>query len=219
MPIDPRTPHDLDVSSTSTRLARDTRPLWLAVLVRPRSAFGRIAKGGHRTGAVVASAAAGMVQSLIAVAGHQAAGRWPDAAVLPIALGVGAVWGILQTALLGAFLRRARSAPGTAGIAIGWANLPQVAAAAAWGIGIVIVGPALYLDPEFAMIAAGPSGAVIGIVVVATAVGWIWTAGLVPIGAASTGNRALNAGRAAGALAFLGLSTIGFYKASPWWLQ
>ena len=194
-------------------------PLWPAVLFQPRAVFGRIATGRHRAGAVMAAAAAGVVQSLIAVAGHQAAGRWTDVAVLPIAVGVGAAWGVLQTSLLGALLARGGSRPRLPGIDIGWASLPQIGALVTWGIGILIVGPALYLDPEFAMIAAGPSGLVVGVVVAVTVIGWIWTAARVAIGAATTDSRMLNVARAFMALTFLILAAVGFYRTSPWWLQ
>ncbi len=55
--------------------------------------------------------------------------------------------------------------------------------------------------------------------VAVTVIGWTWTTALVAINAATTNSRPRNAGRAVMALTLLALTAVGFYRASPWWLQ
>jgi hypothetical protein len=204
-------------------IASDSPPLGRHVLFRPRAAIGRLVAEGRQGKPILLSVAAGIVQALVSIATHQVGPRWPEIAVLPIAVAAGALWGLLQVSVLaGSLSLTSRSGGSTAQfrdrcIALGWANLPMTGALVAWVIGILAIGRPLYLDPEFAAIASPASGAIVGLVALATVIGWLWSAVVVgavtlQVGPSKGGARA---GRLVLVLALLVAAAITFFSTLP----
>lgn len=137
---------------------------------------------------------------------------------------VGAAWGVLQLSVVARIValvwnRSGRGVPfRPLHRLLALAMAPQVLALGCWTIGILVVGPSLYLDPEFAIIATPASGVLSGLVAVTTLVAWIWSAVLVGTAIAFLHpTRGLLAGL--GSVALFAATAMGFFRLSPFLFQ
>jgi len=158
-----------------------TRPIWFQMWRGPRSGVRRAVTEGAVWGALWVAVASGMVQSFMSGADKHVGTRATAATIVVVAMAVGAVWGLVQLALLATLLyvvgrwTNSRAHFGQLCTALGWAQVPLSAALPLWLIGTLVLGRVLYIDPQEVEWSGAAGPLLVALVFLGTAACAIWS--------------------------------------------